>query len=102
MVAFTTAQLPGGTFAITTVEELVVWGNGILAFNNATNMYTEAANTNQIFHFIQPQLRIPSGNLTIVNRAALFVNEAAAQNLPPWKRIQEFSNTTIPAGFKIS
>lgn len=100
---FTTADLPGGAYAIATVEELVTWGNAVLAFNNAVDQYQEAANTNKLFHFIQPQLRIPSGELVIVNRAAVIVDETTAQNLPTWKRVTGLpGSTVIPAGFKIT
>lgn len=100
---FTTADLPTGTNACTSVEQLVTWCAAVLSFNNAVDQYQEAPNTNKLFHFIQPQLRIPSGELIIVNRAAVIVNEAAAQNLPAWKRVAGLPGTTaVPAGFKLT
>ena len=95
--------MPTGAFALTTVEEVNTWSAGILGFNYATNQYTEAANTNGLFHYMQPQLRIPDGKLVIVNRCAIVINEAAAQNLPMWKRVKGLEAiTAIPDGFKIS
>lgn len=102
MTAFTTAMLPGGAFAITTVEELVDWSVSVLAFNNATDTYMEALNTNRIFRFMKPELRIPDGDLIKVCRAVITVDESKAQNLPSWKRVLPFSETVIPAGFKIT
>ncbi|WP_156119853.1 hypothetical protein [Leptolyngbya sp. KIOST-1] len=100
MTAFTSAQLPTGAFAITTLEELVTWSTAVLSFNNSTDSYTEAPNTNRIYRYIQPQLRVPDGELIIVNRAMIVVNETAAQNLPVWKRVREFSQTVIPTSFR--
>lgn len=102
-IPFTTAELPAGVNAITTVEELNTWSAGVLQFNYATALYTEAANTNGLFHYMQPQLRIPSGELIIVNRCAIIIDETKAQNLPQWKRIKGLTAATvIPAGFKIT
>lgn len=102
-IPFTTAELPGGVNAITTVEELNTWSCAVLQFNYATASYVEAANTNNLFHYIQPQLRIPDANLIIVNRAAIIMDETKAQNLPIWKRIRGLTAATvIPAGFKIT
>lgn len=102
-IPFTTADLPQNTFACTTVEELNTWTAGILQFNYATASYTEAANTNPLFHYIQPQLRIPSAELVIVNRCAIVIDESKAQNLPQWKRIKGLAAVTaIPAGFKLT
>lgn len=102
MAAFTTAQLPSGIYACTTVEQLHAWSGAVLQFNNATSAYTESEGTARLFRFIQPQIRIPEGKLICISRAALDINEAAQQQLPIWKRISEFSNTTIPAGFSIT
>ncbi|WP_275336225.1 hypothetical protein [Nodosilinea sp. PGN35] len=102
MTAFTTAMLPTGNYAITTVEELADWCNAVLAFNNATDSYSEALNTNRIFRFIRPELRIPDGDLIRVCRCALQIDESKAQNLPSWKRIKEFSDTVVPAAFKLT
>lgn len=102
-IPFTTAQMPTGAFALTTVEEVNTWSAMVLQFNYATNSYTEAANTNPLFHYIQPQLRIPDGKLVYVNRCAVIVNESAAQNLPGWKRVKGLEAiTSIADGFKIS
>lgn len=102
MTAFTTAQLPGGIYACTTVEQLHIWSGAVLQFNNSTDAYTEAEGTSRLFHFIQPQIRIPDKRLVVINRAVLQINESAAQNLPIWKRVNEFSNTIIPDAFKIT
>lgn len=102
MTAFTTAQLPTGIYAPTTVEELAVWANALLQFNNPTDAYTEAEGTSRLFHFINPQIRIPDQRLVIINRAVLIVDETADQNMPIWKRVKPFSNTIIPAGFSIT
>lgn len=102
MAAFTTSQLPTGAFAITTVEELNVWANAVLAFGNPTDTYVEAANTNRIFRFINPEFRTPDAELMRICRSALAVDEAKAQNLPVWKRIKPFSSIVIPAGFSIA
>jgi hypothetical protein len=102
MTAFTTAQLPGGIYAPTSVEELLVWANGVLQFNNPTDSYTEAANSSRLYRFIQPEMRTYDQELVLINRAVTIVDETKAQNLPRWKRVGEFSNTVIPAGFKIT
>lgn len=102
MTAFTTAQLPGGIYAPTSVEELIVWCCGVLQHNNSTDAYTEAANTSRLYRFIQPETRTYDQELVLINRAVIVVNETAAQNLPRWKRVNEFSDTVIPAGFKIT
>lgn len=102
MSAFTTAQLPGGIYAPATVEELVTWCLGVLQHNNPTDTYTEAANTSRLYRFIQPEIRTNDLELVLINRAVIVVDEAKDQNLPRWKRVKEFSNTIIPAGFKIT
>ena len=102
MSGFTTAQLPTGIYAPTTVEELHVWSGSVLQFNNATDAYTEAEGSPRLFHCIQPQIRIPDGRLVIITRAVIVLDEAKEQNLPIWKRVHELSNTIIPAGFKIT
>lgn len=100
---FSTANMPGGIYACQTVEEVVVWGNLVLEFNNPTNKYTEADNTNPLFHHINPQIRIPAGNLIRVCRSAIIMNDAAAQNMPVWKRVTGLSGTTaIADAFKIT
>lgn len=103
-IPWTTAQLPtGANFGITTVEELNTWTTLVLQFNYAAFGYTEAANTNPLFHYMQPQLRIPDGKLIYVNRCAIIANEAAAQNLPLWKRVRGLEAvTTIADGFRIA
>lgn len=101
-IPFTTAELPTGANALTTVEQVNTWSAGVLQFNYALVQYTEAANTNGLFHYMQPQLRIPTGELVIVNRCAIIIDETTAQNLPMWKRVRGLiASTTIPAGFKI-
>lgn len=96
-------MLPGGIYACATVEELNTWTAAILQFNHPLNVYTEAANTNPLFHYIQPQLRVPTGELTLVNRSAIIMDETAAQQLPIWKRVRGLSAvSTIAAGFKIT
>jgi hypothetical protein len=102
MADFTTAQLPGGIYAPTTVEELVVWACGVLQHNNPTDAYTEAANFSRLYRFIQPEMRTYDQELVLINRAVIVVDETKDQNLPRWKRVREFSNTLIAAGFKIS
>lgn len=102
MTAFTTAMLPTGTYAIQTLEELIDWTNAVACFNNPTDTEIEALNTNRILRFMRPELRIPSGELIRVCRSMVGINEAAAQNLPSWKRVKEYSVTTIPAGFKLT
>lgn len=106
MTAFTPDDLPkladGTTEAITTVEQLAAWAIAILAFNNATDSYTEAPNTNRLFRFINPTTRIPDGQLIRVNRAALVVNEVElAEGKKAWQAVDHFSNTVIPASFKV-
>lgn len=102
-VPFTTAQLPGGIYACESVEELNTWTAQVLGFNYPNVLYTEAANTNGLFHYIQPQLRIPSSELIVVNRCAVIIDESKAQNLPMWKRVKGLAAVTaIPAGFKIA
>ncbi len=100
MTAFTTANLPTGANAITTVEELNYWSTLVLGFNNATLQYREADNIPNLFRVIHPQLRVPDGEIVVINRAVLVINESAAQTLPQWKRVKEISNTEIPNGFK--
>lgn len=102
MSAFTTAQLPGGIYAPVLVEEVLTWAAAVQQFNNPTDSYTEAENSSRLFRFIQPQIRIPNGELVIINRSVIVVDETKDQNLPIWKRVKEFSNTIIPAGFKIT
>jgi hypothetical protein len=102
MAAFTTAQLPTGIYAITTVEELAVWSNAVLAFSNPTDSYVEAANTNRIFRFINPEFRTPDAELMRICRSAIVVDETKAQQLPSWKKAKPFSNIIIPAAFSIT
>lgn len=102
MTGFTTAMLPGGAYAITTVEELMDWGNAVLCFNNPTETELEALNTNKIFRNMRPELRIPEGKLIRVVRNMLTIDETKPQNLPSWKRIIEHDVANIPSGFKIS
>lgn len=102
MTAFSTADLPEGIYAPSTVEELITWATAVLQFNNPTDAYTEAANTSRLYRFIQPEIRTNDQELVLINRSVIVVNEAADQNLPRWKRVSEFSNTIIPAGFKIT
>lgn len=102
-IPFTTAMLPGGAYALATVEEVNTWSAAILQFNHPLNVYTEAANTNPLFHYIQPQLRVPTGELIIVNRSAIIVDEQAAQQLPMWKRVKGLAAVSaIAAGFRIT
>jgi hypothetical protein len=100
MTAFTTADLPTGANAITTIEELHAWATLVLGFNNATLQYREGENIPNLFRAIHPQLRIPSGELVVINRVALNIRENQPQTAPQWKRVAELSNTTIPAGFR--
>ncbi len=102
MAAFTTGQLPTGIYALTTVEEVVVWSNAVLAFANPTDSYVEAANTNRIFRFIHPEFRNPDAELMRICRSALVIDETKAQQLPVWKRVKPFSSIVIPAGFSIN
>lgn len=102
MADFTTSMLPGGIYAITTVEELNAWSNLVLAFGNPTDSYVEAANTNRLYRFINPEFRIPDGQLMKIFRSAIEIDETKAQNLPTWKRVKEFSEFVVPAGFKIT
>lgn len=102
MAAFTTAMLPTGIYAITTVEELNVWANAVLAFGNPTDSYVEAANTNRIFRFITPEFRTPDAELVKICRSAITIDETKAQNLPTWKRIKPFSNIAVADAFKIA
>ena len=102
MTAFTTADLPGGIYAPTTVEEVLTWANAVMQFNNPTDSYVEVANTNRLYRFIQPQLRSYEQELILINRAVIVLDEKKAQNHPIWKRIKPFSDTLIPAGFKIT
>ena len=102
MIPFTTAQLPGGIYAPAYVEELLVWANAVMQFNNPTEAYTEAEGTSRLFRYIQPEIRIPDGRLMLINRSVIQVDESGDQNLPRWKRVTDPANTIIPAGFKIS
>lgn len=102
MTAFSTADLPGGIYAPNSVEELLTWCCSVMQFNNPTDSYTEAANTSRLFRFIQPEIRSNDNELILINRAVIVVNESADQALPRWKRVNQFSNTIIPAGFKIT
>lgn len=102
MADFTTAMLPTGIYACTTVEELNAWCNLVLANGNPTDSYIETANTNRIFRFINPEFRIPDGPLMKVFRSALQINEAAPQNMPTWKRVSEFSEIVVPASFRLA
>lgn len=95
-------DLPTGIYAPTLVEEQAVWASQVMQFNNPTAAYQEAQNSSQLFCHISPQLRIPNGDLIIVCRNVFIIDEMKDQTLPIWKRIKEFSNTTIPAGFKIT
>lgn len=101
MTAFTTAMLPTGQYAITHIDELIDWANAIQCFNNPTDTEIEALNTNRINRFMRPELRIPSGELIRVCRSMVGINEAAALNLPSWKRVNEYSTNNIPAAYKI-
>lgn len=102
MTAFTTAQLPGGIYAPTSLEELLVWNIACLQHLNPTDSYTEAPNTSRLYRFIQPQVRSFEQELILINRGVIVLNETKAQNLPIWKRVNEFSNTIIPDAFKIA
>lgn len=102
MTDFNVSDLPGGIYALEKVEEVAVWANAVLQFNNPTDSYIEVANTNRLYRFIQPQLRSYDQELIIINRSVIVVDETKAQNLPIWKRVKSFSDTLIPAGFKIT
>lgn len=102
MTAFSTAQLPGGIYAPTTLEELIVWGTACAQHLNPTDSYTEAPNTSRLFRAIQPMVRTPDADLILINRTVIVVDESKSQSLPIWKRVKIISDTIIPDGFKIT
>lgn len=101
MTTFTTAMLPTGVYEIKHIDELADWVNAVQCFNNPTDTEIEALNTNRINRFMRPELRIPSGELIRVCRSMVTVNEAAALNLPSWKRVVEYSVNNIPVAFRL-
>jgi hypothetical protein len=99
VTTFLTADIPAD---ITTIEQLNTWTTEILAFNNPTDSYVEAANTNRLYRFFSFLTRIPSAEKTRINRVALTVDETLeVEGQPSWIAVKEYSNSSIPASFKV-
>lgn len=100
MTAFTTAQLPIGARAITTIEEMSAWCASILVATNPTAKFVRQAGLPS-----ENRCQYSSGvdaDNTIRNQVLLvleFDTSKAGQSLPDWKQVKEISTTAIPTAF---
>ncbi len=100
MTAFATSQLPTGTRAITTVEELIAWAGLVLVVSNPTSKFVREAGEAATNRF-QFGSGVDSDN--VIRNQVLAVLEydtsKAGLSLPDWKKVKEASTVVIPTSF---
>ncbi len=100
MTAFSTSQLPTGTRAITTLEELIVWAGQALAVANPRATMIRAIGSSPENRATFGYFQDPNGTFNLQIVAILPIDSAkVAQSLPDWKIVNEISTTTLLSSF---
>lgn len=100
MTAFTTAQLPAGARAITTVEQLALWCAQVLqACNAADRIVLEAGQPSQLAQ--RWGVGVDSDNIQRYQIVLMPKIDPTliGQSLPDWKLVKESGSTAIPTAF---
>ena len=96
MTTFQTADIPND---VVTVEQLFVWAGSILEFNSGSESYRETIAGNEYFVSIKKG-RAVDGTLRIIPRVSLQMTDDYPTR-PQWKAVDELTQGTIPASFKL-
>ena len=100
MTAFSTSQLPTGTRAITTVEELHAWSGAILATINPTKRFIRKLGESSEMCHMYGDFPDSEGIYRDQYVSIFDMDPAkAGLSLPSWKLLKESSTTAIPTNF---
>lgn len=101
MTAFTTADLPTGARACTTIEQLNIWTSQILLVNNAKEKFLRVSG-NPAENRFQVSDGVDADSTQRVQTFCVFETDTATLGLSvaDWKKIKEASTLAVPAAFK--
>ncbi|MDX2255563.1 MAG: hypothetical protein NW214_08620 [Pseudanabaenaceae cyanobacterium bins.39] len=100
MTAFATSQLPTGTRAITTLEELIVWAGQALAVVNPTAKFVRTVGNTSEQKATFGDFQDANGIFQIQIVSILEVDPSKiGQSLPDWKIVKEVSTTALLTSF---
>jgi hypothetical protein len=101
MTAFTTADLPTGARACTTVEQLNAWTAQILLVNNAKSKFLRVAGSPAENRF-QYSDGVDADSTQMIQTLCVLEFDVLTfgSGVPDWKQVKEASTTAIPSSFK--
>lgn len=101
MTAFTTADLPTGDRACTTVEQLIAWGTEILLANNPKEKFLRVSGQ-PTENRIQYSDGADADSIQRIQCLCIFEYDTSKAGLAiaDWKTVKEMNTAGIPAAFK--
>lgn len=98
----TTTDIPGGIYRPTTVTQGLVWHSQLLIHQSPTATHVEVSGTNPVYRQQSPIFRNQDGQLILLCRNAVVIDETASLALPLWMRVRPVADAIIPSMFKIT